>query len=507
MARLITVLPKSIVDRIDDLNLTPYQRDNAIKIMAIIFRKQQRIGIGYNPDVAIPSAYWKKAISSHYEMALNPLIQARIIYQSHYAWLNGICASYIVNPELLEGELTVVKYQGMRKKPDRSPECRSTIKFMRNLRLDVRAAKRATDNYIDSGEFTKKITIDPDIDCDQPIECRDPSKDEPEFLTVKNWWRIADKYGMTLINDDGKYIIDFPNVYYSRKRQHLRVAYYDAIHRFQNREFIANRNHTNFRLDSNLTPFPSLLLSYLTYGKHKNPLVSIDLKNSQFTILAKLIEDGTFDEYTPDHISDHDHTSIPSSSFQYSNSIPEQHYKSKTRTTLHDEVSYNCALSGYNLDVEQHEHPVFTEDLALFVKLAKNGKIYEFLQYMLELPKGKQGREQAKQMAFEMFFSGAGMRGANKELVKIFPTVVMMTENYKKAHKDNALAILLQRTESKIFIDRIKKELDRLGLDTATKHDSVICPASQQDEVEKVVREILDQEFGEYKLSIESLSK
>ncbi len=78
-----------------------------------------------------------------------------------------------------------------------------------------------------------------------------------------------------------------------------------------------------------------------------------------------------------------------------------------------------------------------------------------------------------------------------------------MTEHYKKAHGNNSFAILLQMTESNLFIDLIKKELDRLGFDITTKHDSILCPVSQKDEIEKVIKRILDEELGKYELSIE----
>lgn len=507
MAKLISVIPKVIVERINDLDLSPLLWNRAIKIVSLISRRQSYLGIGYNPAVKIPSNYWKMVVAGHYEKALKPLLEDSIIFQTSYSWENHDCASYFLNPKLLKGELTVVTYESNREKPDRSSECRSTIRFMRNLVLDVRAAKRATDNYIESGEFKKRIVIDPDIDPNEPIECRDPYEFDSKYLAVKNWKGIADKYGMTLICDDGEYIIDFPDIYLSKKSLRLRISYYDAIHRFQNREFYAKRNSTNHRLDSNLTSFPSILLPYLKYGKQKEHLVSIDLKNSQFTILAKLIGDGVFNDYFQTYTLNHDHIFKLSQPFQNSIIIPNHKFQSKINSIINYTCAYNSALNRYKLNGKESETPLFTMDLEAFITLAKNGKIYEYLQIKLGLSKGKTGRAKAKKMAFEMFFSGKGIRGTKKDLIKIYPTVVNMTENYKKAHGNREFAILLQKTESELFIDCIKKELDRLGFDTVTKHDSVLCPQSQVDQVDKVVRDILQDKFDKYQLSIDVLAE
>ncbi len=61
------------------------------------------------------------------------------------------------------------------------------------------------------------------------------------------------------------------------------------------------------------------------------------------------------------------------------------------------------------MDAFYGKNPVITGDLALFGELAKNGYFYEYLQLKLGLEKGRKGRQKAKQMAFEIFFSGVGI--------------------------------------------------------------------------------------------------
>ncbi len=92
----------------------------------------------------------------------------------------------------------------------------------------------------------------------------------------------------------------------------------------------------------------------------------------------------------------------------------------------------NCALKLNNRSDLSTGTLEFTDDLALFVKLAKNGKFYEYLQLKLGLPDGEIGRKMAKQMAFEIFFSGVGIRGNKKVVMGLFPTLIRLTEGYKK---------------------------------------------------------------------------
>src|SRR5690606_19026319 len=62
-----------------------------------------------------------------------------------------------------------------------------------------------------------------------------------------------------------------------------------------NKQFYANRNKTNNRLDHNLTSLNKVILSVI---KEDNDLIEIDLKNSQFAIHAYWMkQEGLCDKY------------------------------------------------------------------------------------------------------------------------------------------------------------------------------------------------------------------
>ncbi len=355
--------------------------------------------------------------------------------------------------------------------------------IMRSLRLDVRKAKVETELYLSSGAYKKDITIDPDIPGKDSIGVhpRNTGYDEMRHFTVDTWKHIAKSKGLHLILDDGDYFIDDPDSYFSEKEWNIRLSYLDTIYRFQNREFYAGRNDTNRRLDSNLSSFPSVLLKCLKFKGE--PLVSIDLSNSQFVIFAKIAESGFFHYYLelPPSLS---HLSVSSEGIS----------------------THNTTQSNPKLVELQVENPIMTKDMMEFIKVAKSGKLYGYIQKILGLPEGDSGKKQAKQMMFGICFSKSTDRRLSKQaLRKVFPTVVGLMDQVKVRFKENSMAILLQMMESKIFIDVIKKELDARGYDTATKHDSVLCPLSQVPGVEAAIREILDRELGEYQLKIEVL--
>lgn len=152
------------------------------------------------------------------------------------------------------------------------------------------------------------------------------------------------------------------------------------------------------------------------------------------------------------------------------------------------------------------ENPIMTVDMIEFIKVAKSGNLYEYIQKFIGLPEGDYGRRMAKKLMFGICFSKRADKRISKRLLRsVFPSVVEVMDQTKVRFKDNGVAILLQLMESNIFIDKIKSELDKRGYDTATKHDSVLCPISQRVGVEATIREILDRELGQYQLKIEVL--
>lgn len=478
-----TVLPDRLIEKLSTLKLSETQYDKAVRIISLILRNKRREKLLREDFVAIPSTYWIKAVGKRYDRVMRILLDSGIVRDTRYSWYSSTCKSYQINPALMIGSISRVEFMGSRETPDRSPECRSTVRFMRSLRLDVRKAKAETELYISSGAYKKDIIIDPDIPEKDSIGVhpRNTGYGEMRHFTVATWKHIAKSKGLQLILDDGDFYIDDPDSYFSEKEWNIRMSYMDTIYRFQSREFYAGRNTTNHRLDSNLSSFPSMLLKCLNYKGE--PLASIDLSNSQFVMFARIAESGFF----------HYYLDFP---------LPISH-KSDSGDSI---CTYNTTRSSRKLVEVEVENPIMTEDMMEFIKVAKSGKLYEYIQKFLGLPEGDSGRRMAKQLMFGICFSKRSDKRSSKRVLRsVFPVVVEVMDQVKVKFKDNSIAILLQLMESKIFIDMIKTELDKRGYDTATKHDSVLCPISQRPGVEATIREILDRELEQYQLKIEVL--
>lgn len=143
------------------------------------------------------------------------------------------------------------------------------------------------------------------------------------------------------------------------------------------------------------------------------------------------------------------------------------------------------------------------EDLLLFCKLAHQGVLYEFMRNELDLGPGTVGRNVAKEMMITTFFSKPNSRRINVMMfAKLFPTVLKIIKAYKLKHGHKAFAVLLQRKESEIFIDKIFNRLQSDRFICLSKHDSILCRSSDVEQILPIVTEILNEELGEHITSV-----
>lgn len=140
-----------------------------------------------------------------------------------------------------------------------------------------------------------------------------------------------------------------------------------------------------------------------------------------------------------------------------------------------------------------------TPDFSLFKSLSISGELYDYIKDNLSLESRKQG----KIAMFEILFSSRNNNTPNKaKLKELFPSVIKWIDDYKKQNGDEAFSIMLQKTESKIFIDGLLTKIKKQKMFCLTKHDSVIVREENKD---KVIT-LIELEFGkinlEYKLDI-----
>ncbi|MBL7781076.1 MAG: hypothetical protein JNM22_07655 [Saprospiraceae bacterium] len=559
----VTVLNTQVVQSVKAIPVrVSVQRDNMIRVLHILYRLAYKSKSLLGTYVEVSSTYWQKCLGKHYERPLK-LLKGADIVQSTESYSNyddrQFCKAYRINPNLIDDQVEAITYtydadEGMIK--DNSLVAIHTRRMLNSLRTDFVGLTERIKLYIDQREFLDGILIDDEIPHRNGVEIdyrRVPVNDKaPSHLSVRKAKEIAKKWGLSLIKDKNRYLMDYPILYFRHKRYHVKQAYVNSIAQFQYKTFYAKRNGKNFRLDSNITSLPKIFLPY--FFLKGNPLIQIDLSNSQFNILASLIEQGRFKDFlyaekknTFISMPEREHSyyrSDPSVSeslndqrkyfisqpdnkywgdpsvsgspndlrnlFISSNTVYQEFNRSMIiklyKHMMHEVAalmsSTSTATPYFSIDENSavaYHFMKFPFDLQVFLTLAKSGKIYEFIKRKL----GLQNVGAAKILAFEIFFASYRHNGEAKlQMMTIFPTLVKIIDAYKKAYGSNEFALLLQRRESNIFIDQIMPRLIEKGYSVLSKHDSILCIEPELKEVEAEMRSVLDKELGAYKLKI-----
>ena len=129
------------------------------------------------------------------------------------------------------------------------------------------------------------------------------------------------------------------------------------------------------------------------------------------------------------------------------------------------------------------------EDFKIFRDKATSGTLYEYIAEQM----GLENRSLAKTTMFELMFSKEDFKSERKEKLKsIFPSVVNAVDNYKRVNGYKEFSILLQKTESKIFIDGLWSKVKSKKLFCLSKHDSLIVKRENKEDVLKLVKTYFD---------------
>lgn len=140
-----------------------------------------------------------------------------------------------------------------------------------------------------------------------------------------------------------------------------------------------------------------------------------------------------------------------------------------------------------------------TEDFKRFKELSVTGELYDYIKDVL----GLESRKEGKNAMFEILFSSRRNNTQSKGLIKeIFPSVVRWIDKFKKENGDKSFSIMLQKEESKIFIDGILKNLIKKKIFALTKHDSFIVQVEDKERVLELISDYFNQIGLEYNLKI-----
>lgn len=115
------------------------------------------------------------------------------------------------------------------------------------------------------------------------------NRSKKNYLSYKlgNIKKEVIKDGTSLFKDKDMYYVGTIEQFTEYKRHNMSISYAETINSLKNADFYAKRNESNYRLDTNLTNMPNFMLDIL---KEDNNLVSLDLMNSQLSILSYILE-------------------------------------------------------------------------------------------------------------------------------------------------------------------------------------------------------------------------
>lgn len=148
----------------------------------------------------------------------------------------------------------------------------------------------------------------------------------------------------------------------------------------------------------------------------------------------------------------------------------------------------NSSLCGRNIN---------EKELQKYSDWTSGGIFYEMFEreYFNKTSKTLK-RKEIKDIMFCIFYSKNGQYQKEKNIFKkIFPTIMDCIEDEKKDNHSE-FAIRLQKMESKICIDIICEELNKLNIKYYTVHDSWIIDKSNIKEVEKIVYKMFYKYFN-----------
>lgn len=167
------------------------------------------------------------------------------------------------------------------------PHKRLIIRHLKNLKIDTKSLKKLAYSHMENIQI-EEVT-------EQRFNLNETrvfySEYSRPFLgNAQEVVREKKKEGMSVICTKGqKFMIGKYDELLETKRKDVYGYSLDCLEAIELKKFYSFRNKTNNRLDTNITNMPSYLLEQIM---RDNGLTQIDLKNSQFAILASILPDN-----------------------------------------------------------------------------------------------------------------------------------------------------------------------------------------------------------------------
>lgn len=294
-------LPILIVEAINKLGLTKTDKSHCFKFIGILLRDSLREYGNLTSFVPKPQVYLIKTFDKSYYTWLNVLLNKGIVIRNnYYSHEENVCYDYQVSTSFFPKEdywrlcnhnylepLVTVGYKDIIKGVTKEYNLHNKWfeDDVNSLVIDYYKLMDLIKNKINNMSI-KDFLVDEQIK-EKTIKMQLPDG-KSYFTKTVDAITLAKNQGKSIIKDDGKYGMALLSNFIHHKKQSIGHSYLTSLVRLQKKNFKAERNLTNKRLDTNITNMSSMLVDEICL---QNGLVQIDLSNSQFAILTNVLKE------------------------------------------------------------------------------------------------------------------------------------------------------------------------------------------------------------------------
>lgn len=567
------VLPAGVKDKIGQIASSKTEARHLYRICNYVLYRHYVTERLFEEPAEISAKHFRNNIGTHYNPYLKKLKDGGVLYcvknaagKETYFYYDdhrtGQSKQYYFNPDLVFTDPEIIEInKATKRKTSKDPIVKATRRILARLKVSMKARQlqKLVRNQISFEYIRERCKVNEEIPPGHYYLARanEHDKDSGKPYDSKHLLEIALKNGLDLIlYKNGKCYLDNADAFIWKRVYQTRTSDLDSLLKLKeirkSVNVVCDRNDTNKRLDTNITTLASRYFNLLSL--HGEPLVQIDLVNSQFILLARLME----------------------ISYQYLHQVDRKHFKEIYNITPGDRIResiYRYNNKGINrkdrlteikkdfcliyvtkfLAKHPEKYPLnssLSADWKEFIELAKNGTFYEKAAELINESKKRPGttntdqwdRDKVKVAMFLTAFSAHRYNPIEKQILKAYyPALITLMNEFKKLqilkfeelHKtdpkqfsslkeirglenlsnDKAarklgnaqLAVMLQQIESGLFIDNILNKLLEHGFKVLSKHDSILCKESELNAVQAIIRAELDAFFGldGYRLKID----
>lgn len=420
--KTFAVLPSNLLEDFNKIDFTKSEKNHALKFLDGLMKRSYREYKMIDEFVETPMNYFRKVFTTQYLKWLNKLINSNIVLvDNSYSNIYKYSKSYSIN----------IKYT--------TPPIMSLLfdkKSLKSVPYEFKIDEKQKEE-IDVYNNVFKDLNSLKINQDELMEILDA---ELSKIDIKNY----------KLNDE--VISENVNISFGKNKRYWMTKEKAILKSKEMNKLLIEDNNKHY------------ILTEQEFITRKRSAVSQSYKDSISKIADKKIYAK---RNTTNNRLDTNLTNMP---------------KSLTDKICKDNnlVQFDLCNAQFAILSDFLEDSLFTEDFKVFKEQSYNGTLYEFIMKSLNISE----RKRAKVMMFELMFSKETFNSSLKnELKSLFPSVVEIVDKYKKDNGYDQFSIMLQKRESKMFIDGIWKKLKSEKIFCITKHDALIVKIEDKETV------------------------